>query len=320
MFTKRMLGAVIVVALMVAANVASGNALTILPTAGSLQEHSGDPGGSTYPWIAGPGGGAGVPWQTRTTTGGFAAGWPTGPGMAGDPSFPQSLGTSGWDAAYLWLEQPGFLTFQFMGGGDSGYPNSFWVDFNGSAAGGWTLLFQDPAIPQNPPAGSLTDPCPVAPGGATLPDCNNRQVAGGAAAADHSFNQYTFYFDAGLIPFAFDIDGLGGPVNDPNSDWNWGGANTSACVNGTGNPSDDSNCAGFFLGVDPYLATAPQQLSGPAVYIGLSDRPRSANGVVFDHDYQDMGVRVSVAPEPGTAVLVGLGLAGLGFALRRKLD
>ena len=57
---------------------------------------------------------------------------------------------------------------------------------------------------------------------------------------------------------------------------------------------------GYMLAVDPYLATGLYQTQGKAVFAGLTDRPREyANGVLLDHDYQDMGVRISVMhPNP----------------------
>ena len=62
-------------------------------------EHTGDPGGSVYPWTGGGGPGAGIPW--RTNAGG---GWPNGPGIGPDSSF-TGLGTSGWHSSYLRLSE-----------------------------------------------------------------------------------------------------------------------------------------------------------------------------------------------------------------------
>lgn len=80
-----------------------------------------------------------------------------------------------------------------------------------------------------------------------------------------------------------------------------------------GNPDPNDDAPGYFLGCDPYQVSGPWTNTCATAYIGLTDRPeRSAP----DHDYQDLGVRISV-PEPGSLALVGVGLLGLA-GLRRR--
>jgi hypothetical protein len=309
MFMKRLLEAALAAAMMVAAGVANADLLTIVPTlpldqpGTSHSEAAGQASGTIYPWPGGPGGGAGIPSS--------ASGWPVGPGFALEPGF--TTGTSGFDTSYLQLNQQGWVTFQFMGGGNSTLQNSFWIDLNGAAAGGWTEMFQDSH-------GGPTNPCPVTPNGAQFPSCD--LIAPGLPdGINLTYNQYTLFMDPanftnGLIPFAFDLNGssgnesgdpAAGPINSLGQAW----GNTQY-PGASGNPADNSDLPGFFLGVDPYLATGTFQLSGTAVYAGLADLPRPG-----DHDYQDMVVRISV-PEPGSLALLGLALGGLALSRRRK--
>ena len=271
-----------VVATMGVAGVANAAPLLQILGPNLTQEVTGDAGGTSYPWGGGSGGGAGIP--------SAAAGWPNNggggypPGFAPDPSFPPSgggaLGTSGYDTSYLWLTQDANVTFQFMGAGNSDLANQFWV--NG------TQLFQD----------GQTNPIAVAGD----PPAYSGNTSGGPFGQ----NQYTIFINVpnggGWVPFQF-VTGNGVTLTNNGTD---------------GNPPDNSDLPGYMLGVDPYLATGTFQTEGTAVFAGLADLPRSIGGVILgDHDYQDMGVRISV-PEPGSIFLLGAGLMGLAFGRRRQ--
>lgn len=309
MLTTRLRKAAISGALIAVAGLAhAAGSLTIQPTlptnhpGTSATEAAGQASGTSYPWPGGPGTGAGIPSS--------ASGWPVGPGFAQEPGF--AKGTSGFDTSYLQLNRPGWVTFQFMGGGDSGLQNSFWVDLNGAVAGGWTQLFEDSH------AGSPTDPCPThAVGSAAFPACD--KIAPGLPnGSNFTYNQYTIFFPAaGLLPFAFDVDGStgsnandpgAGPINAPGVYWH-----NAQYPGASGNPADDSLFPGFFLGLDPYLATGKFQLTGNAVYAGLADLPRPG-----DHDYQDMVVRISTTPEPGSLLLLAAAMVAFAGLRRRK--
>ena len=98
-------------------------------------------------------------------------------------------------------------------------------------------------------------------------------------------------FIAGVIPFLFkaNLNGSQGSV-----------------ANGTGNDGP----VNFFTSVDE----DPLTISGPSLVLLFDD-----GGAGVDRDYDDMGIRMAAAvPEPGSAAILGAGLAALGWAGRRR--
>jgi hypothetical protein len=235
----------------------------------------GDRGGTSFPWPANTPGGGA---GIPTINGGWIAG---AAGFAADPSFGNAVGTTGWHASYLKLTQKAKVTFQFMGAGDSAFVNSFFIN----TGSGFTQIFRDGQ------SNAATNPCSVGPSSA-IPVCD--KLTGGFP----NQNQYTALFGPGLISFAFGANGT-----TPNV-FNDGTAN-----------GDISQGPGFFLGIDPYLATGVFQNTGTAAYAGLTDQPS-----LGDHDFQDMGVRISAAavPEPASWAMMIMGLGFSGLALRSR--
>ena len=266
--------------------------LSIETNPGSSQEVTGDSGGSYYPWTNGLAGhGPGVPWEVKTPTGFHGGGWAEpAPGFAADPSYPPNHGTTGFDGAYLKLNQATQVTFQYMGKGNSHLANIFQVDWGL----GFTTLFDANTAPCG-----ANDPSPV------FPSC----TAGVDPIAEPGKNQYTLALDPaqsnGYVAFRY-ITGT--DIDSPVS--------YTVTNDGSGNPGLNPEQGpvgpGYFLGFDPYLAGGTFETSGTAAYAGLADMPRLPSEL--DHDYQDMGVRISVEggiPEPTTLALLGIGMLGL---------
>ena len=240
------------------------------------QETIGDPGGNTSPALPGLPNVPGGVWN------------PSAPGFQLDPSF-AGVGMTGWHSSHLYLDKATDVTFQFMGSGDASLRNHFFVDSNQDGTyQASEELFRNPTTPA----------CTVAVGG-TTPVCSN--LSGGQFGQ----NQYTFSLSAGMIAFRY-VTGNGVTV-------------TNNVLGGNPDPHPDPlnpnapGSPGYFLGVDPYMASGIFQSSGTAVYAGLTDLPGTG-----DHDFQDLGVRISVVPEPGGIALAFAGLAGLTFVSRRN--
>ncbi len=249
------------------------------------QEVTGDSGGTNWNTGGGTTSGIGVP-SAQLGQGG-AANWPVGGanGFANDSSFFNQKGTTGWHSSYLTLDKAGSVTFQYMGSGDASLINKFLVDFDGNATDDYVELFR---------AGS-TKSCSGSP--SVVPTCST--TSGGFAAGQ---NEYTFNLQAGAIKFAY-MTGNGLLLENDGT--------------GLGNPSITPGVSpGYFLGVDPYLASGTYKSSGSAVYAGLSDLP--GGNVGGDHDFQDLGVRISVVPEPGGLALVLAAFGGLALTQRRS--
>ena len=250
-------------------------------------ENIGDPGGTAY--ANGPTVGASAGPGLPTATGGWpnSANFGMDNGHAPAPAYPPgctptvncAMGISGYDGSFVNLTEGADVKFQFMGKGDATDHNQFQIwDPTSGAAGAWVTIWDSQS--------AANGTCGMT---GTSPNCPN---AG---------STQTIYFDAGLLGFRF--------VNLTTP--------AIATNDGTNNSSPEtSGLAGYFLGVDPYLASYDPTM-GSAVYAGFTDRP-CVTGAACDHDYEDTIVRISSVPEPGTIFLLGAGLLSFGVG-RRKM-
>jgi len=231
-------------------------------------------------------GGSGYPFAGSTGAAAQAGmptavgGWPAAaPGFAPDPSFGNNMGISGYDGSYLRLNQAGNVTFQFMGKGNAADTNLFEISVDGGAT--WLTKWNN----QSATNGTCAVGAPFT-SGPTDVQCNTPG------------SSFTQFFNAGLIDFRF--------VNTTHP--------ATATNDGVHNPKDTA--AGYFLGIDPYLAGGAFETIGSVVYAGFTDLP--CTGPACDHDYQDLGVRISTVPEPGSILLLGIGFMSLVYG-RRKM-
>jgi len=221
--------------------------------------------------VTGDAGGTSYPWPNANIAGGAGAGVPSA--AAGWPVGP-GFGVDGSFNNALgtsgwhssYLNLTQSANVTFQYMGDGNAANH--NQFELFLGGVWNLLFDN----------NVTAPCAVAPAATAPTNC-----AAGSTG--------TFFINAGLVPFRY-LASIGTAPDTFTND-------------GRGNPDPHGNRGGYFLGVDPYLATGVFQNSGTTVYAGLTDLPGAG-----DHDFQDMAVRISV-PEPGSIFLLGLGLLGL---------
>lgn len=296
-----------VVATMGVAGVANAAMLQIVgDNAGSApldanKEAIGDAGGTSYPFAgsAGAASGAGLPtdqgnWPNTTPPAGNPLGFALDTGPApGNGKY----GISGWDASYLKLDlqsaPSATVNFQFMGKGDAAHHDTF--NIYGSSG----LLFSW----DNQSASNGTSCVGTVAGLCTSSGPTDVQSPYLLSSFSHTFTALDL-LPGDLLHFEFvNVDTGDISIND-----------------GTNNISPDKppypSHAGYFLGMDPYLATGQYDPTGKVAYAGFTDLPFSAEGV-GDHDYEDLIVRASV-PEPGTTLLLGAGLMGLAFGRRRQ--
>jgi hypothetical protein len=262
----------------------SGGALKVAPAGGVCTV-----GSATNCEVIGDPGGTVHPWPANAPGGGAGipsagAGWAVGPGFSSDPSF--GPGAKGTSGWHAsYLNMTTSGRVTFQFMGAG--DSSFANSFWVNTGSGYTQIFQDGQ------ASNPTNPCGVS---GTAPVC--ALTSGGFPGQ----NQYTFTFGPGLIAFGFGINGA-----------------APALFNDGRSNGDLGQAPGFFLGMDPYLAGGPWENIGKVAYVGLTDRPSTT-----DHDFQDMGVRISVGsvPEPASwaFMLAGFGLVGFTMRSRRTIE